>query len=249
MTQDLPPLHEPDDGITRRADSNVTRPTASIPHVPTRPPTQAPPQGAHIQPTRGQRPPTAQYPRPVRPPAPQDNALYLPWWSLVVMLLLVMVVVFGVVGVVFVLGANQPPAEVTPIIRIITAQPFTQNAPAPLLQEPPVLPSGNSVPPPQLALEGPTLPPVLFTPTPVPITLGSTVTVRGVDAQQLNVRDNAGVLGTTVLFRAPEGTNFTIVDGPNQADGFTWWKIQSVSNPAQSGWAVANYLQAVVGGN
>ncbi len=268
MTNSLPPLHENDNGETRPADSGVTRPTAPLPNAvpprsnpqinaptPSRPINQPPPRGAHIQPTGAppRRPPTTTGQRPVpRAPQPQDNALYLPWWSLVLMLLMVMAVVFGVVAVVLALGSSQPPSDVTPIIRIITAQPtLSSGASAPNANDsvPSSIQLSGANPPSQLALEGPTLPPVLFTPTPLPITLGSTITVRGVSEQQLNVRDSAGVQGTTVLFRSPEGTNFTVVDGPSQADGFTWWKIQNVANPSQSGWAVANYLQVVVGGN
>jgi len=45
-----------------------------------------------------------------------------------------------------------------------------------------------------------------------------------------------------VEFRAEEGTEFIVVDGPRQADGLTWWQIQAPDNPAQTGWAASNYL-------
>ena len=69
------------------------------------------------------------------------------------------------------------------------------------------------------------------------------VIVVDVGAQQLNVRDTAGVIGTTVLFRAEEGTIFNVVDGPQQVDGLLWWKIQAPNNTARTGWAASNYLQ------
>ena len=73
--------------------------------------------------------------------------------------------------------------------------------------------------------------------------MGKTVIVSGVQEQQLNVRDNPGI-NTTVVFRAPDGYTFTVIDGPVQADGLTWWQVQDTSG-SPTGWAVTNYLEAV----
>lgn len=255
MADTLPPLNEPDNGETRRSDEGVTRPTpppVASPPTPKSTPTVRP--TASVQPPqRPQRPPSTLAPRVAPPSRPvrrkADDTLYLPWWSLLLMLFAVMGVVFGIVAIFMFFGASTPPTELTPVIRVITGQPPTAiNIPSP------EVPTGSDVilsggnPPSQLQLSGPTLAPILFTPTPAPIVLGSTIRVVGVGAQQLNVRDNAGVLGTVVLFRSPEETRFSVVDGPLQADGFTWWKIQNPTNATQSGWAVANYLQVVIEG-
>jgi hypothetical protein len=190
--------------------------------------------------------------RPVTAPPPRrrrDNALILPWWSILAMLVLVLAVAFGLVALLLSFGNRPPTNEVTPIIRIITAVPTQPGAlqalptSAPLIQV-----GGQGTTPQQLALEGPTLAIVQFTPTPMPITIGATVVVEGVDADQLNVRDAAGVQGTSILFRVNEGTLFTIIGGPMQADNFTWWQIQDVLNPANTGWAVANFLNVTTGG-
>lgn len=205
-----------------------------------------PPPGQHVQPLPGhrpQRPPRTGYSR--RPPAQRDQhgALYLPWWSLVLMLIAVLGVSFGLVAGAYLLGNPDIAAESTPIIRIITAVPTTPaqaaEAAAPSASTE-IIAGGNITG--QLALEGPTLAPVQFTQTPVPITVNTVVRVEGVGADELNVRDNAGVQGTTVLFRAPEETVLTVIDGPTQADGFTWWKVRSQLNPSLEGWAVANFL-------
>ena len=45
-----------------------------------------------------------------------------------------------------------------------------------------------------------------------------------------------------MLFRAPKGTQFDIIGGPQEADGFTWWQVNDPLFQVQ-GWAVANYLQ------
>jgi len=67
--------------------------------------------------------------------------------------------------------------------------------------------------------------------------------VIDVGDQQLNVRDLPGVMTSTVIFRSPEGSRFTVLEGPNLVDGLTWWRIQDVADPARVGWAASNYLE------
>jgi hypothetical protein len=254
MTAPLPPLNE-HNSDTDRSDAQQTRPNPSSQATPSQPIARVPanqrpmtPHG-HVQAPVPQRGAPSQPARRVPVRRRGQAAFYLPWWSVLAMLIVVLVVAFGIVGVVLTLGSRPPVVQVTPIIRIITAQP-TANTGAGLALPSlaPVIVVGSPAPPPQLALEGPTLPPVVFTPTPVPIVVGSTVAVSGVEREQLNVRDRAGVQGTTVLFRATEGTVFSIIGGPTQADGFTWWQIQNPAAPDQAGWAVANYLRVIVEG-
>lgn len=252
---DTPPLPTlPDtDNDTAPTDLDRTRAHTPVTPPPMRPPQAIPPtRGGQIVPPTGQarRASTTNLPRAVPPPArrrPQDSAFYLPWWSLVLMLMVVLAIVFGIVAFVLVLGGREPVLETTPIIRIITAQPTSPSGILQATDVPPLNPIGGQNPPPQFALEGPTLAPVLFTPTAAPILVGSQVVVRGVGANELNVRDAAGVQGTQILFRSPDGTRFLVVDGPLQADGFTWWRIQDPTNPARAGWAVANFLSVSSG--
>jgi hypothetical protein len=272
MTSPLPPLNEPQNNDTERSNAQQTRPQPPIQVTPPRgtpvvlppnmpqtrqpapPQTQQPVRGGHVAPptgaTGGMRPvqPTGNVPRRVPPRPRQTQPLYLPWWSVVLMLIVVLVIAFSIVGLVVTLGANQPSLATTPIIRIITAVPTLPNGNAGVVAtSAPLIQVGGNNSSEQQALAGPTLEAIAFTPTPIAVTVGSTVAVAGVEQEQLNVRDNAGVQGTTILFRAIEGTNFVVVEGPAQADGFTWWKIQNALDPSQSGWAVANYLQVVVG--
>ncbi len=220
-----------------------------------------PPQGGHVQ--RGAAPtgqilprrpnlPTNPYPR--RPaqksPSRRDSGLYLPWWSLVLMLIGVLAASFLVVVVVVSLGGSSIPVNKEPRIIIVTApptQPGNTSQGGVVAASPGTeLLSGQNAPS-AAALDGPTLPAVIFTATPQTITVGINVIVAGIDGDELNVRDTAGVLGTNVLFRLREGTLLTVVAGPTQADGFTWWQVQNPSNPSQTGWAVSNFLQ-VAGG-
>lgn len=272
--------HDPDSGDTLPSDPQRTAPYSppgavkppTAPHSgnapvppestprphPMRP---VPPHGSkHVQranvPPTGSLPrrpavPTNPYPqRPVTPVSKKDSGLYLPWWSLALMLIGVLGVSFIVVLIIISLGATNIPVSKEPRIIIVTAPPTqpgntsqSSNTPAAPGTE---LIAGQNAPA-AVALDGPTLPAVIFTATPQTLAVGISVIVAGVDGDELNIRDTAGVLGTNVLFRFPEGTLLTVVDGPTQADGFTWWRIQNASIPSQVGWAVSNYLQVVEG--
>jgi hypothetical protein len=94
-------------------------------------------------------------------------------------------------------------------------------------------------------MQGTVLPTPYITPTALSISIGATIRVIDVGDQQLNVRELPGVIDVDVVFRAPENTLFTIVDGPSQGDGLTWWKIQDPQSSQRSGWAASNYLEVV----
>lgn len=234
---------------TDRIDTNRTRPAARSQTQPMPRARDPKAQGQHMQPTQGRTPPPQRY--RARPPKTrtrqQESGLYLPWWSLVVMLLGVMVIALGIIGIILLLGNRDTLAEPTPIIRVITSAPTL----------PPVAIVENTAPPPAteiisggaevgaLALEGPTLAPVIFTPTPVSVQVGGSVRVEGVDEQMLNVRSTPTLSGSSVLFRADEGSIFTVLEGPTQSDGFTWWRIQDPNDPNRDGWAVSNFLTGI----
>lgn len=206
---------------------------------------------AHATPSTGRAqpvPPPGYRPRPARKRRAQaQSGFYLPWWSILIMLGMVALTALGVVLLVTGLGNSISTNQPAPIIRIVTSDPRSLQNSAPAA--PSAAPAIEILNQPQqsgpMVMEGPTLEAVIFTPTPIAITLGATVAVEGVGQQELNVRDTAGVIGTTVVFRAPEGTIFRVVDGPAQNEGFTWWRIQDPANPSRSGWAVSNYLRAL----
>lgn len=207
----------------------------------------------HVQPMpiyspqpRGTRTPEKRKRRPPRDR--RDSGLYLPVWSVVLMLGIVLVLAFGAVFLIANLGGQTVPSS-APRVIIVTAAP--SSTPQGGSQLPSVLAS-PTIPPesdpglggtvPTVELAGPTLPPVVFSPTPDVIAIGRTVLVTGVDQNQLNIRDVPGI-STNVLFRVPDGHTFTVIDGPQQTDGITWWKVEDATG--QSGWAAANYLTVV----
>lgn len=272
MTDSLPPLPQDDQGAAADAQRTTRYPPPPVsssstqPLRPTRPQPPVTP-GGHVQqvppgtaaPATGRQPPAvrprtasmpaAPRPKPARDPR-RDSGLYLPWWSLALMLVAVLGVSFLVVLLIVALGGSDRTATREPVIRIITAVP-TDPAAAPLSvsgETAPPLPAGSGQSAPAaLALQGPTLPPVIFTATPQPVTVGLLVVVDGVGADELNVRDRAGVLGTAIQFRVRDGSVFQVVEGPQQADGFTWWRVQDTADPARTGWVVANYLKVIEG--
>lgn len=173
---------------------------------------------------------------------PQNSGLYLPLWSVVAMLVIVLVVAFGLVLLTISLGGQNAPGG-EPRLFITPAPPEQLNTGLDTILVSPTLPvientgqTNNA-----FVMSGPTLQPVVFTATPDAVGVGKTVEVFGVGAQQLNVRDAAGV-GTTIMFRVPEKTRLVVIGGPEQIDGLTWWKIQE-PNSGQTGWVAANYLQ------
>lgn len=174
------------------------------------------------------------------------RGVYLPAWSVVAMLVIVLAVAGGLIGLFLLLGGNQPP-DPAPRIVIVTAIPSPTPAvsatPQAILLTPPTAAPATtadgtpSVP--QFALEGPLLPTAAISPTPDSIAVGKTVQVINVGESELNVRGGAGI-GNNVLFTAPLGTRFEVIGGPQSADGLTWWQVRGVTNPAQTGWAAEN---------
>lgn len=201
----------------------------------TQPVTPVSPQVAQ----RESQPGTARYRR--------EHAVVLPLWSLALMILLVLVAVAGIVALVLSMGGSDAPDE-PPVVVMRSAVPTERPASFPAVPVTPTLPpfADRSVQQPQgtFALAGPTLATPAISPTPRPVDIGTRVIVVDVGDQQLNVRDAPGVFGTVVIFRAQEGSTFNVVEGPQQVDGLTWWRVQSITDPTQTGWAAANYLQA-----
>lgn len=199
-------------------------------------------------------PPASAPPPPARPPekrkrasAPprtgkSNNPLYLPLWSVAAMLLFAFCGTFTIISAVLLLGGNRAPGG-DPRVVIITAAPsptFDAQAPPEPTATSNLLPAdGNSGPLPTFALEGPTLPPVILSPTPVTISIGQTVVVT---EDQLRLRSAAGLDGELISYLAL-GTRFTVIGGPQQASGLTWWQVENPTQPMVRGWVAGDYLE------
>lgn len=185
--------------------------------------------------------------RPDRLSSQKSPGLFPPWWSILLTLLMVGLCAGSLVGVVLLLGGNAAPA-LPPRLVVLTAAPvntFVADSPVIVTATLPASTQAQSQNPVSFVMSGPTLPPPAITPTAISISIGATVRVIDVGDQQLNVRERPGVIDVPVAFRSPENTLFMVVDGPSQADGLTWWKLQDPENNRRSGWAASNYLEVV----
>ena len=220
----IPP---PDKTRTSTPTPGRVRATGQLPVVsPPSPPPYYPP--APVPTPRGRRERQVRQPRSKR-----DSGLYLPWWSLFIMLAFVGCMAFGALLVVNNLAGSPPPAGgLTPTIIVITAT-FTVGAPATQTPIPQPATLTATLPLPTIAPTG-TLPPGNFA-------IGVTVQVVGVGPAGLNVRSSPGIAGA-VSFLAQESEHYVIKDGPQTASGEEWWQIQDVNNPNRKGWAVRRYL-------
>jgi hypothetical protein len=174
------------------------------------------------------------------------NPLYLPLWSVGLMLVMAFCATFSIISLVLLLGGNTPSGgSGTPRVVIITAIPsptFDAAAAPTVTPTSPLLPSdGTPGAVPTFALEGPTLPPVILSPTPVTIAIGQTVLIT---EDQVRLRASPGLDGELISYLAI-GTQFTVIGGPQQASSLTWWQVEDPTQPLVRGWVAADYLEPV----
>ena len=177
---------------------------------------------------------------------------FLPFWTIGLMLLIVLLSAAFILAIVVSARGTRSVSVEEPVIQIITAEPVPQAVPrASAISE---AESGDANvggqvviaadAPESLDVAGPVLPTVAITPTPKPLAIGFSAVVVDVGNQELNIRNLPGLIDSQILFRAPEGSLFEIIEGPQEADGFTWWKVLDTQFQIE-GWAVANYLQVI----
>ncbi len=172
----------------------------------------------------------------------QDAAAGCICRSVLLTLLMVTGIAFTIVALIFALGGSSTPGG-EPVLVIITAMPT--NTPPIAQFEPtsavPTLPGINASVP-QFPLEGPTLVPVVLSPTPLPLAIGVRVRPSG---DGVNVRPTPGT-DNTPLFVANAADVFTIVEGPVDVPANivnpVWWRVQDVRNPERAGWIAGNLL-------
>jgi hypothetical protein len=93
---------------------------------------------------------------------------------------------------------------------------------------------------------------VFLTPTPTPtpalteggIGLGVYVQITGTGGDGLRLRSGPGT-SHPHRFIGMEEEVFAVKEGPNPADGFTWWYLEAPYDESRSGWAAGEYLSVV----
>ena len=92
----------------------------------------------------------------------------------------------------------------------------------------------------------PTHDPAQGTATPLPgeIALYTYVQITGTEGEGLRLRDTPSLNGEP-LFLGFDTEIFQIVEGPQSADGYTWWYLIAPYDETRAGWAAADFLEAI----
>ncbi len=241
---DTRPMNPTPSGTRRRIPADDLPQAYKRPALSRRLPEEAPPPRSPVPPP----PPIYSPPRPARgrrdkrasalpreKPAKRDSGLYLPWWSLVIMLVFVGCAAVGALLVVNSIGSNVVAGGETPIVVVITST-FTVGPPA----SPTPIPQPATLTP---TAPLPTIPPTASLP-PGNFAIGETVKVVGVGQNGLNVRSSPG-LDATVKFRASDDERYVLKDGPQTASNEEWWFIQDPNDQNRGGWASRRFLTII----
>jgi hypothetical protein len=70
------------------------------------------------------------------------------------------------------------------------------------------------------------------------------VQISGTGIDGLRIRSAPG-LNTNTVFRGEESEVFLVKDGPQEADGYTWWYVVASYDETRAGWAAADFLAVV----
>jgi hypothetical protein len=135
-------------------------------------------------------------------------------------------------------GVDKLEEEPTPTITIQTAVPTQPSTPTVDAAEPTVSPEADVTSEP-----APTPEPVEEQPTPIPpgvIAVGVRVTVVGTEGIGVSLRAGPGT-NYARLDVARDGAVLEIIDGPEEADGYTWWSVRTADGT--EAWAIDNYFQ------
>lgn len=76
------------------------------------------------------------------------------------------------------------------------------------------------------------------------IGIGVYVQISGTGGDGLRLRREPGI-NSEVLFLGYESEVFKVVEGPREADGFTWWYLTAPYDEKRSGWAASSFLRVI----
>ncbi len=174
---------------------------------------------------------------PNKKPAPQARRrrVALPPWALLVALVGIVIVLC--VGLILIIKAakRQPEAEASTPAATMTVRVLSTATLRPAMPTLVITPT-STVTLPLGSLE-----------TPVPFTAiapGATVVVQGAGTLGLNLREQPTTYAK-IVGNAREGTALTVVAGPKEADGYTWWQVRTPDG--KEGWGAANWLALKTG--
>jgi len=76
------------------------------------------------------------------------------------------------------------------------------------------------------------------------IGVGGFVQITGTEGEGLRLRADPGLSGTSVFLGYDEEV-FEVSDGPQEADGYTWWYLVAPYDENRAGWAASDFLGAI----
>jgi hypothetical protein len=168
---------------------------------------------------------------PDHKPAPQAKRRFtLPPWALVVAAVAIAVLVC--VALVLIVRALRSGPEATPTVEMPAVLESTRSPTAVIVVHPTtvITPTATAVIPGSV-----TAAPTIF----AEIAPGAQVVVQGTRGVGLNLRASAST-GARILASAKDGATLLVLEGPQQAGGYTWWKVRTADG--KEGWAAGEYL-------
>ncbi len=76
------------------------------------------------------------------------------------------------------------------------------------------------------------------------IAVGVYVQITGTGGDGLRLRSVPG-LTSELLFLGEDAEVFLVRDGPQEANGYTWWYLVAPYDESRAGWAASNFLTVV----
>lgn len=168
---------------------------------------------------------------PDKKPRPQARRrVTLPPWALLA--ILVGIIILLCVGLVMIVQAiRRGGEEETPVPTFTaTAMMAATDTAVPADSSPTITPTATV----ELPISTPE-----STPGGTIIEPGATVVVEGTQGAGLRLRAEPSTEGRLVT-GVREGTALTVIDGPEEADGYVWWKVRAPDG--KEGWGAANWL-------
>lgn len=168
--------------------------------------------------------------KPSQPQARRPRVKLPPWALLALLVGIIILLCVGLVLIVQALRgggdeegtATRPPTQTADVMPTNTRSLFTVT--------PVVTPTDTVV----LPIETP-----LPTDVPTEIRPGVQVVVQGTGGAGLNLRGEPSTEGQIVA-NAREGAVLTVLDGPQEADGYVWWQVRTADG--KEGWGAARWL-------
>jgi hypothetical protein len=87
----------------------------------------------------------------------------------------------------------------------------------------------------------------LPTPTLAPgqFSIGAFVQISGTQGQGLRIRSEPSLNGNQ-LFMGFDTEAYTILDGPREVDGYSWYYLAAINDQKRTGWAASNFLTLII---